>query len=97
MLWLRRLGDSIPWSANSSMHKPGLVKAMLTLAITGALSCKLLLVSTSPLLLSSKPNFLGVVFGMHQSADQFPKLHSSYSSQHCRLQCIRIKVSLQNI
>ncbi len=74
MVWLRRLGDSIPWLANSSMHKQGLVTAMLTLAITGALSCKLLLVSTSPLLLSSRPNFLGVVFGMHEPADQLRKL-----------------------
>jgi hypothetical protein len=76
------------------MHKQGLVTAMLTLAITGAPPCKLLLVSTSPLLLSSKPNFLGAVFGMHESADQYPKLHSS---QHCQVQCLHIKVSLQNM
>ncbi len=67
---------------------------MLTLVITCALSCKMLLVSTSTLLLSSKPKFLTAVKGMHEADVQFPKLHCT---ENCRGQYTRLKASLQNV
>lgn len=68
---------------------------MLTLVITlCALSCKMLLVSTSTLLLSSKPKFLTAVKGIHEADVQFPKLHCT---ENCRDQYTRLKASLQNV